>query len=211
MKNYLETTINMQVNKIMSSRNYGWNDHCTEMILNTLFEATAVYLGRNKSKDTPVAIEIRDANDKFHFGAFVQYMKTDEAGADEGSWALSYTFSENDINHTDWTVVKYPQDQVAAAVIEDIAYSRYGIMFKFLEKDSSGKVAEGSPQELINICIDAVHDYMRANVMNDPVLEFGNYATLTARQDGENSVYIGVEPSALMKQYVKDDAAIDKK
>ena len=211
MKNYLESTIPTQVDKIMSSRDYGWNDRCTEVCIRTLCEAMAVYLGRNKSKDTPVAIELRDVDDKFHFGAYVQFIKQDEEGADDGSWPLNYTFAENDIDHENWTVVKYPEDQVACGILSDIAFSRYGMIFKFLPKDTDGKICEGSPQELLCTCIDAVYDYMRANVAQDPDLEFTDYFTATAKVDGDGSVYVGMTASALMKQHVKDDAFIDKK
>jgi hypothetical protein len=51
---------------------------------------------------------------------------------------------------------------------------------------------------------------MRANVAIDPELEMTNYFTASAKLEGDGSVYIGVEPSALMKQHIKDDAAIDQ-
>jgi hypothetical protein len=208
MKNFLESTIPMQVGKIMSGRNYAWSDYCTDATFKTLFEGMALYLGRNKSKDIPVAIELRDSNDKFHFGAYVQYIKQDEG--DEGSWVLNYTFCETDIDRENWTIAKYPDDQVASGILTDIAYTRYGMIFKFLPKDNNGNICEGSPQELLCTCIDALYDYMRANVTQDPELEYPNYFTATAKLDGDGSVYVGIEPSAIMKQHVKDDSYIDK-
>lgn len=211
MKNYLESTIPMQLNKIMSGRNYGWNDQCSEACIRSLFEGFAVYLGRNKSKDTPLAIVLKDVDDKFHFAAYVQYLKQGEAGADEGSWALNYTFSESDLDKENWTIVNYPDDQVAFGMVSDIAFSRYGMVFKFLPKDADGKICEGSPQELLCTCIDTVYDYMRANVAQDPTLEYTDYFTATAKVDGDGSVYVGITPSALLKQHVKDDSMIDSK
>jgi hypothetical protein len=210
MKNYLESSINMNVGKIMANLSYGWNDLCTETTIKTLIEGSAVYLGRNKSKDRPVCVELRDMNDKFHFGMYVQYIKQDEDGADEGSWALSMTFDEKDIDHDNWTIVKYPDDQVLAGIIYDVGYTRYGAYYKYSPKETNNTVCDGSPQELFCICVDGIVEYMRANVAIDPELEMTNYFTASAKLEGDGSVYIGVEPSALMKQHIKDDAAIDQ-
>ena len=211
MKNFMESTICLQVGKLMANKAYAWNDRCTEVSIKTLIEGMAVYLGRNKSKDKVVVAELRDAQDKFHFAMKVQYLKQDEDGADEGSWALTMTFDEKDIDYENSAVAKYPEDQVLAGIIYDIGYSRYGAFFKFQDKDNNNEVCEGSPQELLCTCIDGVADYMRANVSVDPVLEMENYFTATAKLEGDGSIYIGMEPSALMKQHIKDDSSIDKK
>lgn len=211
MKNFFESTICMQIGKEMSSRNYGWNDRCTEVTIKTMIEGFAVYLGRNKSKDRPLAVELKDANDKFHFGMVAQYIKQDEEGADDGSWALTMTFDEKDIDRENWTVVSYPEDQVLDSIVYDVGYSRYGAYYKFSPKDNNNEVCEGSPQELFCACIDGIANYMRANASVDPQLELENYFTCTAKLEGDGSIYIGVEPSALMKQHIKDDAAIDAK
>lgn len=211
MKNFMESTICLQVGKIMSNRNYSWNDRCTEVTVKTLVEGFAVYLGRNKSKDRPVVAELRDFEDKFHFAMWVQYIKQEEEGADEGSWALSMTFDEKDIDYDNWTVVKYPEDQVLAGAVYDVGYSRYGAYYKFQPKDNNNEVCEGSPQELFCACVDGIVEYMRGNVSIDPILQMENYFTATAKLEGDGSVYIGMEPSALMKQHIKGDAEIDQK
>jgi hypothetical protein len=82
MKNYLESSIPMQIMKTFTSRDYGWNDFVSEACIKTLFEGAAIFLGKNKSKDTPVALVFKDANDKFHFAAYVQFHKQEEEGAD---------------------------------------------------------------------------------------------------------------------------------
>ena len=211
MKNFTESTICQEIGKIMLNRSYGWNDHCSEVTIKTVFEGFSVYLGRNKNKDTTVCAILKDVNDKFHFAAYVQYQKQDEEGADEGSWTLNMTFDEKDIDKENWTIVSYPEDPVLAGIVSDIGYSRYGAYYQFAPKNNVNEVCDGSPQELMCTCIDVIASYMRANVANDPELEITGYATLTAKLEADNSVYIGVEPSALMKQHVKDDAAIDKK
>jgi len=55
--------------------------------------------------------------------------------------------------------------------------------------------------------IDAIADYMRGNVAVDPELEFTNYLSFKAELSG-NDVYIGITPSPLLKQFVKDDSSI---
>ena len=107
--------------------------------------------------------------------------------------------------------MNYPDDQVAFGMVSDIAFSRYGMVFKFLPKDADGKICEGSPQELLCTCIDTVYDYMRANVAQDPTLEYTDYFTATAKVDGDGSVYVGITPRALLKQHVKDDSVIASK
>ena len=203
MKNFVSTTISTEVGKIFGSRKYGWNDHATELTIETLIEGFAVYLGRNKSKDIPLAIKLVDTNDKFHFGMYVQYLKQDDD--EEGSWSLSMTFNENDIDSDNWKVVKYGDDPILNSIVNDTGYNTYGVHFKYAPKDASGNIREGSPQEIFCTIIDVIVDYMRANVTTDPELELVNYFTAVAKLEGDGSVYIGIEPAALIKQHIKDD------
>jgi len=207
MKNFLETTICMEVGKIMTARDYGWSNECTEVCVAALFQGMAIYLGRNKNKDGVVAIELRDFNDQFHFGAYAQYIKQGEDG--EGSWTLNYTFDENEIDRDTWTVVNLTVDQVAKGIIKDIVYTEFGYDFKFDGRDDNGRMSEGNLAELLFTTIDVVKSYMAANVTIDPEMSFERYFTMVAKLNADNSVYIGIEPSALMKQYVKDDNMAD--
>lgn len=205
MRNFLEATINSQVQKAMLGRSFNWSERCTEICIQSMIEGFAVYLGRNKNKDNTVAAILVDMNDRFHFGMYVQYQKQDESGGDEGSWSLSMTFDERDIDKENWTIVKFPDDQVLENTVYDLSYTRYGGVFKFKPKDNVGRISEGSPQELFCTVIDALVAYMRANVAIDPQLDIPNYCVLTGKLEGDGSVYIGAEPSALIKQHVKDD------
>ena len=72
-----------------------------------------------------------------------------------------------------------------------------------------GKICKGSSTELVTVVLDALYDYMRANVTLDPVLQMDNYFTMTAEAVNDGSVYVGIEPSAILKQYVKDDVKTD--
>ena len=209
MKNYLECTIPQHVLKVMQSRDYLWDDFSTEALIKTALDTGAIFLSRHKSKDAPSALVFRDMEDKFHFAAYVQFHKQEEEGSDEGSWTLNYTFDENGIDTKNWNIFTFPTDQEAKHLLEDIAFSQYGIIFKYMEKDSMGKICKGSSTELVTVVLDALYDYMRANVTLDPVLQMDNYFTMTAEAVNDGSVYVGIEPSAILKQYVKDDVKTD--
>ena len=75
MKEFMESTIPAEVDKIFARRNYGWNDYCTEAVTKVIFEGAAIFLSKYKSKDNPVAILFKDLNNEFVFGAYVQFHK----------------------------------------------------------------------------------------------------------------------------------------
>lgn len=209
MKNLLETSIMSVVKDELYKNSFGWNDFCTDSCIKTIFESMAIFLGRNKSKDQTVAVIIKDYNDKFVFAAYVQFHKQQEEGADEGSWTLNFTYDENDIDTKNWKIYYIPDDQEALAIAYDVAFSKYGIRFIITPKDNNDRYCAGSAQFIFLACLRAIHDYMRANVTKDPILQITDFATLTSEINGD-SVYIGIEPSALLKQHVKDDSDIDK-
>lgn len=204
MATYSESTIPMQIVKVFDNRDYRWNDNASEATIRSIFEGCAVFLGMYKSKDHPTAVLLNDAQDRFHFGAFTEFHKGEDEN-DEGYWSLNYTFDENDIDYKSWKVYKFVEDKIVDAVFEDIAYSEHGLYFKFRAKDDLGNICEGSAQELMVTILDVIKDYMRANVTVDPILEFPNLFTATAELNADQ-VYIGIEPSPLLRQYVKDDA-----
>lgn len=207
MINYSESSIPMQIDKILSDRNYGWSDYCSEATIKTIFEGIAVFLGKVKSKDNPVALVFKDIYDKFVFAGYVQFHKQEEDENDQGSWTLNYTFAESDIDFKSWTIYYYPDSQVADQVLTDVGYSQFGLVFKFRSKDDNDQICEGSPQEIFAAILTTIYDYMRANVTIDPVLNFPNYFVATAELNGDNEgIYVGFEPSALLKQHIKDDA-----
>ena len=208
MKEFMESTIPKEVDKIFARRNYGWNDFCTEAVTKVIFEGAAIFLSKYKSKDNPVAILFKDLNNEFVFGAYVQFHKGEET--EEGSWTLNYTFDKNDIDEKNWKIYSFPDDQVTDHTITDLAYSKYGIVFKFKAKDDNDRICEGSSQDICATILDVIHRYMKANVSNDPQLHFDKYFMMTAELNGE-TVYVGIESSALLKQFVKDDSTSAEK
>ena len=48
MKEFMESTIPAEVDKIFARRNYGWNDFCTEAVTKVIFEGAAIFLSKYK-------------------------------------------------------------------------------------------------------------------------------------------------------------------
>ena len=207
MKNYISSTINQEIQKRMLDKQIAWNDQLSENCIYGLFEAFGVFLGKHKSKDNPVAVVLNDFNGGYHFGAFVQFIPQNEESTDEGSWALSYSFDENGIDSKNWKVFTFNDDPEVSSTFEDVVYSRYGVGFLQKEKDRNDEICDASPQALLCTIIDTVKDYMEANITIDPDLSIDGFAHLKAEAAGDN-VIIGIEPSATLKQLVKEDNSI---
>lgn len=209
MKNYNESPIQSMVFNIMDGRNYIWSDKCTEMTIKSIFVGFASYLGKHKSKDKPVALILKDVYDKFHFAAYVQFLKQEEENADEGSWALNFTFEEEDIDKRNWEIHNFPEDEVAFAEVNKACFIQLGVGYNYIPKNDKTNSNDASPQELFCTVMDVIKEYMEQTLSGgDPSLEMDNYFTMTAEPNGEK-IYIGIEPSPILKQYVKDDSEIE--
>ena len=207
MVNFKESTILQEVMKKEQIKSYGWSNYLTETCFKSLFEGMALFLGRVKSKDQAVALEIVDQDDKMHFAAIVEYHKDETT--DAGAFSISYTFDENDIDDKNTKIYKFPEDNMAYTALIDITYSKWGVAFTNKEKDDNGATCEASPRELFIDCIDSLKDYMKIAVNQDPQLEFPEYFTATAEINGD-SVYISIEPSAILKQHIKEDISVQE-
>lgn len=207
MKEIMETSIFNEVYKIMCSRNYAWNEQMTLSIIRSTMKGMASFLGKKKSKDQPVSVGIYDKNDKMHFAAIVEYVKS-ESGVDEGSWNISYTFNEDDIDKNLTKIYKIPEDQEARSEISTVAFETEGLFFSFAENNDKNVENDGSPSELITVVFDVVRDYMRANITVDPELNVSNTAKFTAVADtNSKDVLIVVDPDEIIRQLIKDDYA----
>ena len=210
MKEITESSIFNEVYKVMCSRDYAWNEEMTIRVIRSVFKGYASFLGEKKSKDNPVAIGLYDKNDKLHFAGIVEYQKSEEEGTDEGSWTLSYTFDENDIDKNITKIYKVPEDQEACAELTTVAYETEAVTFTFASNPDPNVTNDGSPSELMIIVMDVIRDYMRANLTIDPALTIANIAKFTAVADTTNKdVIIGIEPDEMLRQMVKGDSSID--
>lgn len=206
MKNYVGSTVPVEIMKRMNEKQFGWNDELSQDSFRALFMSMAIYLSEHKSKDKVVAVKLEDWNNKFHFGAFVQFLEQTEAGADDGSWSISFTFDETEIDEKNWEVHSFSDPDVET-MFEDTIYSNSGVAFKFRSRDNKNQICEAAAQSILCMLIDCVRDYMIANVVIDPDLEFTDLMNFRAEASGE-SVYISCVPGMLVKQLIKNDSSI---
>ena len=206
MKNYIGSTIPVEIMKRMNEKQFGWNDELSQDCFKALFMSMASYLADKKSKDKIVAVKLIDWNDKFHFGAFVQFLEQTEVGADDGSWMISFTFDETEIDEKNWEVHTFSDPDVET-MFEDTIYSNSGVAFKFRSRDDKNQICEAAAQAVLCMLIDCVRDYMVANVVIDPDLEFTDLMLFRSEASGE-AVYISCTPGMLVKQLIKNDSSI---
>lgn len=205
MKDILESTVGNEVEKILDDYTISWSESLTADTIVDVFTAMAKFLGIKKNKDKPVVVELRDQNGGFHFAAYVTFLAQQEAGSDEGSWSLNYTFDDSVID-PDSEIYNLMTTPEAFMTFSDVTYVKHGISWRFTAQDN-GEASEGTPAHIIPIIFDVLKRYMQANVTTNPELSIGTRAYLKAELSG-NNVYITVTPSAELKSYVKDDQAI---
>lgn len=207
MKDILESTIPNEALKILADDyDLGWSESLTINTISDVFVGMAKFLGKKKSKDKPVVVEIRDNNGQFHFAGYVTFLPQQESGSDDGSWSLNYTFNESDIE-PDWERYDLINTPEAFATFHDVTYIDHGISWRFVPGESN-EVTEGTPSFIIPILMDLLKRYMEANVSINPELSISGRATLKAEMAGSNGVYIKVTPEAVLKSCIKDDQGI---
>ena len=207
MKDILASTLpNECMKRIMDGMGFGWSESLTTGTYSDFFQAAAKFLAVKKSKDKPVVLEFRDMTGGFHMAAIVQFLPQSEEGADEGSWALNFTFDESDIDKA-WEIYNFADNPEARQVFYDVTYANNGVTWRFKEMDANDQVCEGTAVQIICVLIDTLRDYMALNVSIDPELEINNIAQFKAEISGDK-VYIGVTPMPLIKQLVKNDSSI---
>ena len=200
MKTFIESNLPMNINQRFSDNSFLWSDQLSEATIQALLVAFAKFLSNKKNKDKIIAIVLTDFTDSFHFGAYVQYVK--EENEDGGSWQLNYTFNENDIDPKTMEIHNFSEAE-CRMMFEDIGYRKIGIMWSYMSEDSSNKPSEACSQSTMVMIFDCIKEYMRANVNYDNKLNIVDYMVFTAELDGD--IYISCEPSAILKQYIKED------
>lgn len=207
MRDILASTLPNECQKrIMDGLGFGWKDQLSIDTYKDFFQAVARYLGVKKNKDNPVVLELRDLNGGFHLAGIVQFLPQSEEGADEGSWALSFTFDESDIDKQ-WEIHNFAEDPEARTTFYDTTYANHGITWRFKELDANDEICEGNAIQIICVLIDTLTDYMRLNVSIDPELTIGDMIAFKAEISGDK-VYIGVTVGPILKQFCKADASI---
>ena len=199
MKKYNETSINNEILQIITEKHgYAWQLDFSELAVKMLFEGTAKFLGEMKDKETPVAAVLMDPAGNFKFAGIVSFIPNEEDET-KGSWNLAFTFNEEDVT-SDMKKYGY-NDPVLHSILADTGLTRYDLSFNSYE---------GQEFILPVMCAvaDSIKEYMRASVNTDPKMELDGFFTAEAQLDGDK-IYVAITPSEILKQHVKDDAAIE--
>lgn len=193
MKKYEDTSIDNEIYKIMSEKlKYTWDVTFSRDAVKTLVEGLAIYLGSIKDKNKVKAAIIEDRKGQFHFGAFVEYIESEEG---KGGFNITYTFDVDDIK-PEFEIVS-AKEPVLHYVLADVALTKFGMVFH---------ACEGKEFIVPIMCTtaDCLKSYLHANVAIDPTIEFDDFFTATAEVDGDR-VYYKLTPHPAIKQHVKDD------
>ena len=208
MKDILASTLPNECQKrIAEGMGFGWGEALSVDTYKDFFQSIARYLSVKKNKDKPVVLELRDLNGGFHFAGIVQFLPQSEEGADEGSWALNFTFDESDIDSS-WEIHKFGEEPEAMTVFYDVTYANHGIGWRFKELDANDEICDGNAVQILCVLMDVLAQYMQVNVTIDPELTIGDLVSFKA-EISNDKVYIGVIPGALLKQLgAKNDSSI---
>lgn len=207
MKNFIESSIPNAILQRMDVLSFFWKNELSETCIKSLIESMARFLSSKKSKDKTIAVVLKDLNDQFIFAAYTTFIPQSESGADEGSYSINYTFEETDINDKTMTIINF-DDPEMRSVFEDTAYIKDGLVWKFHEADDPERPCEASSTNINGLIMNAVKEYMEANVNLDNQLSVNGYITFTAEVESGGKIYIACEPSAVIKQFMKDDNSI---
>lgn len=199
-----QTNIYNQMTKTLFEKyNFVWDNSFSADTIKLLFSGFAKYLGYVKDKKQVKACR-STFNNVFHFGGIVTFMPSDEDET-KGSFNLAFTFDENDIPADAQTVDVI--DPVLNHILTQEALKAYNMNF-YTNASQNNK-----PVDQIGIALgvaaDCIKEYLRENASVDPNLELDDFFTATVQTDG-NKNYYAITPSAALKQYVKDDAAIEE-
>ena len=209
MKQFVGSTIISECQKrIEDDLGYSWTPDLTIDTIVDFLQSTATFLGRKQSKDQPVAMILKDLNGGFHFGAWIEFEKDENNDTDEGSWNLAFTFYEDEIDKS-WKVFDWLDDAEVRTVFYDCTYESSGIAWRFKEMDANDEICQGNATQILCLIIDTIADYMRLNVTVDPVLEIKDLMTLKAEVQ-QDKVYISIEPTVRLRQYVKSDTKVSE-
>nr|DAE82564.1 MAG TPA: hypothetical protein [Caudoviricetes sp.] len=198
MRQFEETGIANEITKVLTEKyNFLWDSAFSLDAIKTMFSGMAQYLGQVKSKKVVKACRFDTGT--FHIGAYVSFMPSDE-DENRGSYNLSFTFDPKDIPEGA-EIVDF-SDPVFRHIVSDEGYNRYRILFTTYDGQDYMTPA-------FAVAADCIKEYLRANVDVDPELELKDFFIATVQADGKENYY-AITPSATLKQYVKDDAALEE-
>ena len=213
MKKNQETRIYAEMSKmIMYNNGHGdemeWDIGDSDVAMKVTFESIVKYLSIVKSKDKVAGLIIQDYAGNFHFGAFVTFVPGTEDES-QGSYALSFTYDENDLKEAGAVTVS-DTNPLFRNAFDTVCFNKYGIRFDVShDKDFSGNTIDHDYAKHAMVCVvDSIKNYLEVNYMVEDEVELTGYFTARGEKDGEK-VYVAITPSAELKQMVKDDASLE--
>ena len=204
MKIEQTNVLNEMTKVIVEKYNFVWDNSFSLDTIKLLFSGFAKYLGHEKNKTIVKACR-NTLDNQFHFGAMVTFMPSEEDET-KGSFNLVFTFDESDIPAD--AVVADIMDPVLNHILTQEAFSQYNMNF-FSNSSQGNKKLVDHVGIALAVGADCIKEYLRENANVDPNLELDDFFTATVQTDGSKNYY-AITPSAALKQYVKDDAAIEE-
>ena len=169
-----------------------------DKIYDVLFTGSAELLTNIKSTDRPAALVITGLNGVVVAAGIVQYFENEDE-SNPGNWSLVWTFDEADIPENAFKV-SISDSQVQPYFIGTAA-SKYGIQFK----------SSSALENLLTEAVVYLKKWLDDNASESEEVSIEQEGVFTARVAVENGEKVfAIEMDGLIKQLIKDDAAIEK-
>lgn len=172
-------------------------EHFTK-IMHIIFNATADMLNKSKVQKQPVVMSFNKLSGELIAAAICQYFENEDPNA-PGNFTLVWTFDESDI----------PDN---AAKIDFMNPDTYPFYRAWAGKKWNIEFnSVGDMVNLINLSLSETKKYLDENASETEEVGVEIEDIMTARVAVEDGVKVfAIEPAQLIKQLVKNDAAIEK-
>lgn len=168
-----------------------------EKCYNSLFMAMAHYCAMNKSKDTKIALIIRDLKNNFKMAFVVQFIPGDNEEVDnKGNWAITLSLDEKEVEDAK---KYYTTDSGFVYLLSKTTRDMYGFRY------AQGEVVP----KIIELLIDFLLKWMdeEAKPGEDVEIDLPGFLIAQASVDGDKIIK-GITPGENLKNAVKNDNAL---
>lgn len=198
-----ESTIPVMFQTELASHDLLWTADNTKKIMDTIFLATASFLGSVKSRDYDVALRFDDVKGNLLLAALVGYEPSEDESA-PGNIFMEFTMDEADITSTeDHKIRVYNANDTEFSVRESsIAYKEHSMIFN--NKDYTSL--------LTRIGIELILKWLDENTIEgeETKLTCSPLFEAKASLDESGAKVFALVPSGELKRKVKEDSAIEK-
>lgn len=167
-------------------------------ILHIIFNATALILNANKAQKVPVAMVFRKASQELIAAAICQYFPNEDPNV-PGNFSLVWTFDEADIPSN--AIIQSLDNAETHTFFRAVAGSKWNIEFESV----------GALIGLCNVTLNEIKKWLDENATESGEIGVEAEDVMIARVAVENGEKVySIEPAPLIKQLIKNDAAIEK-